>query len=116
MILTDRVAIHAGSSLVGDPIAYRNGTAVAVLSCNRTDTVRFEWPVLAALDRSTARLLDTKGHPIAIGVPLNESKAPRPALVAELPLAPLARGEYLVEVVASGAGTTERKLMALRVR
>ena len=34
MILTDRVAIHAGSSLVGDPIAYRNGTAVAVLSCN----------------------------------------------------------------------------------
>jgi VWFA-related protein len=116
LILTDRVAIHPASSLVGDPIAYRNGTAVAVLSCSRTDTVRFEWPVLAALERSNARLLDAKGHPLATGIPLNEKKGPAPVLVAELPLAPLGRGEYLVEVVATGAGATERKLTALRVR
>jgi hypothetical protein len=117
MVLTDRVKIPAASSLLGDPIAYRKGTAVAVLDCTRTDSVRFEWPLLAALDRRDARLLDRRGRPLAIPVPLSETMGPAiPALVAELVLASLARGEYLVEVTASGAGTTERKLTAFRVQ
>jgi hypothetical protein len=37
-------------------------------------------------------------------------------LSVELPLAPLARGEYLVELVARRAALSERKLLALRVR
>ena len=116
MVLTDRVTIPPASSLIGDPIVYRNGTAAAVLSCARTDTVRFEWPVLATLERRDARLLDRQGHPLSISLPLSETRRPMPVLVAELALAPLGGGEYLVEVTASGAGTTERKLIAIRVR
>jgi hypothetical protein len=116
MILTDRVKIPAASFLVGDPIAYRNGTAVAVLDCTRTDSIRFEWPVLAALERRDARLLDRKGRPLAVSIRLTETIGPALALVGELALASLGRGEYLVEVTASGTGTAERKLTALRVR
>jgi hypothetical protein len=116
MVLTDRVTIPPASSLIGDPIVYRNGAAAAVLSCARTDTFRFEWPVLATLERRDARLLDRQGHPLSISLPLSETRGPMPVLVAELALAPLGGGEYLVEVTASGAGTTERKLVAIRVR
>jgi hypothetical protein len=116
MVVTDRVTIPPASSLIGDPIVYRNGTAAAVLSCARTDTIRFEWPVLATLERRDARLLDRQGHPLSISLPLSETRGPMPVLVAELALAPLGGGEYLVEVTASGAGTTERKLVAIRVR
>jgi len=116
MILTDRIRIPAVSSLIGDPIAYRNGTAVAVLNCSRTDSVRFEWPVLAPFDRRGARLLDRKGNPTTLNISLHESTDPGRILVGEFALAPLGRGDYLVEVTASGAGTTERKLTALRVQ
>ena len=117
MVLTDRIKVPPASSLIGDPIAYRNGAAAAVLDCTRTDRIRFEWPVLAALDRRDARLLDRKGRPLAISMPLSETMGrAMPVLVAELALAPLGRGEYLVEATASRAGTTERKLTALRVQ
>jgi hypothetical protein len=87
------------------------------LSCDRSDRLRVEWPVLAPLDRRAARLLDRKGQPLSIALPVSENDlGSRRVLVTELALAPLTRGEYLVELVASGAAATERKLLALRVR
>jgi VWFA-related protein len=116
-VLTDRVPLLPASTLVGDAVAYRNGTPAAVLVCARTDVIRFEWPILTALDSREVRLLDRTGHPLSIRLPLSENGAgPDRVLSAALPLAPLARGEYLIELVARRAAVSERKLVALSVR
>jgi VWFA-related protein len=114
--LTDRVTLPPASSLVGDPLAFRNGTPAAVLACTRTDGVRLEWPVLADVETARARLLDRRGQPLP--VPLAVARRDGPGarrLVAELSLAPLGRGDYLVELTAASGGVTERKLFGVRV-
>jgi VWFA-related protein len=116
-VLTDRVPLPPASTLVGDAIGYRNGTPAAVLACARTDVVRFDWRILMPLDSREVTLLDRTGRPLPIGLTLSENgTGPDRVLSAELPLAPLARGEYLVELVAQRAAVSERKLLALRVR
>ena len=116
-VLTDRVAIPPASTLVGDAIAYRNGTPVAVLACARTDVLRFDWRILTPLDSRGVALLDRTGRPLPIELTLSENgTGPDRVLSAALPLAPLARGDYLVELVARRAAVSERKLIALSVR
>ena len=117
LTLTDRVALPPASALVGDPIAFRNGTPAAVLACRRTDGVRLEWPVLGDVDTTRARLLDRRGQPLAVPVQVVESDA-RGArrLVTELSLAPLGRGDYLVELSVASGLVSERKLFAVQVR
>ena len=63
------------------------------------------------------RLLDRNGRPLPIPLALvdNDSVAPR-RLVTELALAPLGRGDYLIELTAGAGAVSERKLLALRVR
>jgi len=115
-VLTDRVPVPPRATLIGDPVSLRNDVPIAVARCARSDVIRLEWPVLAPLDRHEARLLDRAGQPLAIPLPLVESPSGSPATVStELALAPLARGDYLVELIATRGGSRERKLFALRV-
>jgi hypothetical protein len=117
----DTVKVRAPSgSLLGEPVAYRTAPRlarrpVAGFEFARADRLRVEWPVLASLDRREVRLLDRNGIPLAIDVSLSEEPG-RNNLVLEMPLAPLSRADYLIELTAGSGGTMERRLLAIRMR
>ena len=116
MIFTDRVAVPPASPLLGDAIAFRNGTPTAVLSCRRNDVMHLEWPVLEHLDTREVRLLDRHGKPLPVPLRLEEKDAEgSPRLATDVPLAPLGRGDYLVELTAGSKAISDRKVIALRV-
>jgi hypothetical protein len=72
-----------------------------------------EWPVRAPVDQRVARVLDRRGQPLALNVALTQ---PDPTtLAADLLLAPLAEGDYLIELTAGANGKTEQHLVAFRV-
>jgi VWFA-related protein len=111
------------TALVGDPILYRATPSPrsplwpsAGHLFSRTDRLHLEWALVGPLDSHVARLLDRRGQPLAVNVTLAEPPAGgRPALVGDVSLAPLAPGDYLVELVVGQAGATERHLVAIRV-
>jgi hypothetical protein len=122
--LTDRVEIAgAPVAVVGEPILFRATPApqsplrpAADSQFYRTERVHVEWPALAPLDQRVARLLGRDGRALAVPVNLTErDQAGQPTLAADLNLAPLAAGDYVIELVAS-AGTNEvRRYIPLRV-
>jgi VWFA-related protein len=111
------------TSLLGDPILYRATPSPrsplwpsAGHLFSRTDRLHLEWTLGGPLDSHVARLLDRRGQPLAVNVTLAEPPAgDRPTLVGDVSLAPLAPGDYLVELVVGRAGATERHLVAIRV-
>jgi len=113
MIFTEKLTVPPPTMLVGDPIQYRNGAMTVLLSCARTDAVRLEWPVLATIENLQARLLDRNGRPLAVPVSLAQRER---RLVGDMSLAPLAHGDYLVELVVSSGAARERKLTPIRVQ
>jgi VWFA-related protein len=106
-------------ALIGEPVVFRLAPRmplerVTLRHFDRTDRIRIEWPILGATERREVRLLDRTGRPLPVDVPLAEDPVSRGASVS-LPLAALARGDYLIELTAVGA-VIERKLLALRVK
>jgi hypothetical protein len=94
------------------PFLFRNGRAVARFVCARTDKVRVEWPVTSGQPDRSARLLDRRGQPLPVPLSVHDSVLVEPhRAVVEFSLAPLARGDYLVELSSAG----ERRLVALRI-
>ncbi|HEY6356614.1 MAG TPA: hypothetical protein VIX35_00135, partial [Vicinamibacterales bacterium] len=111
------------TALVSDPIVYRATPSprsplwpsVGHLF-TRNDRLHLEWAMSGPVDSYVGRLLDRRGQPLAVGVTLAEPpNADRPTLVGDVSLAPLAPGDYLVELVVARAGTTERHLVAIRI-
>jgi hypothetical protein len=89
---------------------------VADFEFRRNERVHIEWPVLKPLDQRIARVLDRRGQPLALGATLTERETDgKSAVVVDVNLAPLAEGDYVVEVSAGSGAETERKLVALRV-
>jgi hypothetical protein len=123
--LTERVEIaDSRSTVVGDPLIFRATPAAssplrpaADSQFYRTERLHVEWPILLPLDQRVARLLGRDGRPLAVPVNLTErDQAGQRVLAADLNLAPLAPGDYVVELVA-GAGTSEaRRYLPIRVR
>lgn len=114
---------RTGGRLLGEPIAYRAASAaaspwrpLAAFHFRRTERVRVEWPSLAPIDAVEARLLDRKEQPLQVPVTaaLREEGGSKLA-TADLNLAPLSIGEYLIELTARSGETVERKLTAIRV-
>ena len=113
----------AADGLLGEPLAYRAAShaasrfqPAAVFHFRRTERIRLEWPATAAVDGHEARLLDRRGQPLAVPVATERAQVDTGALLrADLNLAPLNIGDYLIELTARGAGGTERKLVAFRV-
>jgi len=111
------------TALVSDPIVYRATPSPRSplwpsvgRSFSRNDRLHLEWAMSGPLDSHVGRLLDRRGQPLAVGVTLAEPpNADRPTLVGDVSLAPLAPGDYLVELVVAHAGTTERHLVAIRI-
>jgi hypothetical protein len=82
----------------------------------RTERMHVEWTLAKALDDRTARLLNRRGEPLAVPVALTErADGDRLVVAADLTLAPLADGDYVIEVTASSAGAKLQKLLAFRV-
>jgi hypothetical protein len=70
------------------------------------------------LDQRTARVLDRRGQPLALNVTVAESPGAQtslPSVTADVLLAPLAEGDYVLELTAGAGAQTERRLMAFRV-
>lgn len=117
------VAAPAPTALVSEPILYRATPSPrsplwpsASHLFTRNDRLHLEWATSGPLDTHVGRLLDSRGQPLAIGVSLTEPpNAPRPTLAGDISLAPLAPGDYLVELVVGKGGATERHLVAIRI-
>jgi hypothetical protein len=75
----------------------------------RTERLRLEIPRPSAAGTLSARLLGRDGSPLSLTIPLTEKSEPnQPRMViADLALAPLAQGEYVIEVTAEQDGKKE---------
>lgn len=84
----------------------------------RTERIRLEIPRFADQATLEARLMNKEGQVLAVPVTLSERTDDTNRLrfiVADLSLAPLAQGEYAVDVEATGAGRTERVTYEFRL-
>jgi VWFA-related protein len=110
------------NALVSDPTLYRATPSPrsplwpsATHLFTRNDRVHIEWTPAGPLDNRTARLLDRRGQPLAVGITLSEPPGGA-VLAGDVSLAPLAPGDYLIELVASRGTASERHLVAIRIQ
>jgi VWFA-related protein len=119
-IVSARLPDEGKIFLASDPLLFTlRGTRaipVATFRIYRTERARLELPVDAAATLDEARLLDRSGKPMAIPVQVTErSTEGLRWLVAELNPAPLAPGDYIVELSATRGSTSETVVAALRI-
>jgi hypothetical protein len=83
----------------------------------RTERLRLEIPRPSATGKLSARLLGRDGQPLNLAIPLTERADPdKPRMiVADLMLAPLAQGEYVIEVTAEQDGKKESATYGFRL-
>ncbi len=113
-------AAEGPPAVIGEPVAYRVGLhqaaqKVSRLEFDRADRIRVQWPVLSALDRREARLLDSAGKLLPIDLPVSEDDSTH-VVVVELPLAPFGRGVYSIELTAGSGARTERRRLTFMMK
>lgn len=117
----DGVTVTRRSSTFGDPLLYRLATpttprAAGSAQFRRTERIRVQWPLSGALDARSARLLGRDGVPLELPVALTEQQEGAVKfLVADLNLAPLTAGDYIIEVSGQAGGKPETAMFAFRV-
>ncbi len=126
LTLSTVVTVPANDALLGSAaVASRRGPGTGRLfeptadaRFRRTERLVVETPLIAADTTVSARLLNRVGQPMAVPVSLaerlDESLQLRVSL-AEVVLAPLAPGEYIVEVSATKGATTSTVNYGFRV-
>ena len=106
------------------PLLFRRGPSTgnrpqpaASFLFSRTERVRLEIPIAAAWTPGTARLLGKTGQPLAIPVTTGERTDNRGQrwLTADVTLAPLAPGDYAIELSATTPDGEQRVVTAIRV-
>ncbi len=121
--LTDALRIDAAAGL-GGPLMFRRGPATgnrlepaSQPQFSRTERVRFESPLASGTALSGARLLDRTGAAIELPVALSERTDPTGHRwgIADVTLAALAPGDYVIELSGSTAGSEQKVLTAFRV-
>jgi len=89
---------------------------VADLQLRRTERIHVEWAMTGDLDQRSARLLSRTGQPLAIPVAVTEREIDgKRAIAADLNLAPLSAGEFVIELTAGRGADTVVRLVAFRV-
>jgi len=114
---------RAAAGLVGQAVLYRGrATAtsplrpVADLQYWRTERVHVEWLLTGDIDQRSARLLGRTGQPLTVPVTVTERETDGQRVVAaDLNLAPLGAGQYVIELTVGRGATSERRLIAFRV-
>jgi VWFA-related protein len=84
----------------------------------RTERLRIEVPRISGAGAASARVLGRDGQPLALGVTVSERVDPELQLrmiVADVQLAPLAQGEYGLEVTVNADGKKETATYAFRI-
>ena len=125
LVLTTLVDVPAEDALLGSalraarrgPSTGRTFESTADARFRRTERLRLDVARLAVADVQ-ARVLNRTGQVLALPVTVTDTPAVdgQPArAVAELALAPLAAGEYVVELTATAAARTESRSYAFRL-
>ena len=123
-LLEDRSGYRASAaSVLGAPLLFRGTPAassplrpVADMQYRRTERAHLEWFLPGQIDDRSARLLGKNGLPLAVPVTVSERTVDGSArLAADVNLAPLAPGDYLIEVTGVYQGKPFRTLAAIRV-
>jgi len=122
-----RIAVPAASdgaaAILGQPLVFRRGPfsgpgfqPTADLRFRRAERVRLDVPLSVTADSVSARVLDRKGQALAVpaAIAQREDNGLRLAS-AEVALAPLAPGDYLIEVCARRSDRQEKMLAAIRI-
>jgi hypothetical protein len=122
--LTVPDAAAAKGALLGQPVLFRrspftgvNYLATADPRFRRQDRVRVELGLAGGPVRGvSARLLDRAGQPLEVPVTAStREEAGSRAVVADLALAPLAAGDYVIEITVSEAGGEQKTLVPFRL-
>ncbi len=109
--------------VLGEPIYSRRGPATGMkdqptsdLRFRRTERVAVEVTLSDAFESTSAELLDRKGRPIEVPVTVStREEAGVRWLRAEVSLAPLTAGDYVVRLTARTAGQQEQALAPFRI-
>jgi len=108
--------------LVGDALAWRAASSpraplrpLVDPRLTRVERLRVEWPLVAAVDSHVTRLLDRAGKPLGQPLPSSAADTAAPAIVVDVPMAPLPEGDYVIELVATRGEESERRLLAFRI-
>ncbi|MEO8076919.1 MAG: VWA domain-containing protein [Acidobacteriota bacterium] len=122
--LTDFLRLDLAQGL-GQPMLYRRGPSTAnrlvpaaAFLFSRTERARVEFAAGADTKADAARLLDTAGQPLAVPVTLGERTDDRTMqrwITADVTLAPLASGDYGIELSLTTASGPRKVLTAIRV-
>ncbi len=126
LVISIIVDVPGGAGLLGSALlAARRGPGTgrayeptADARFRRTERLRAEVARLDAAAVVTGRLLNRAGQSMQVPVTITERPGTDHApatVVAELALAPLAAGEYVLEVMAAGGDRTETRSYAIRL-
>jgi VWFA-related protein len=102
-----RLSVSATPAVLGEPVMWRRGPSTGLKHLvtadprfQRSERVRFEMATTAT-GTATARMLDRVGNPLKVPVQISERPDPSGQfrwIVADATLAPLAAGDYGIEV------------------
>jgi VWFA-related protein len=123
----DQVAVavppRGSSTQAGTPRLYRRGPATGLAFVptadrrfRRVERARVAVSIAGDTGDLSGRLLDRRGQPLAVPVTMTSSEESGVrSVVAEATLAPLAPGDYLVEVAFGAAGARQSVVTAIRI-
>jgi VWFA-related protein len=117
----DGVTVDRSKGLLGDPLIFRGTTPANLrpagsVQFRRTERLQARWPVTGSASRHEARLLGRDGMPLELAVTTStREEAGVTYLVADLNLAPLTAGEYVLEMKAEAGGQSSAAHLAFRV-
>ena len=107
------------------PLAYRRGSSTgnryvpaADFQFSRTERLRLELPVTAGAKPEKACILDRTGKQLPIPLTTSErtdAETGQRWILADLTLAPLAAGDYAIEVSTTSSGSSQRVITGIRV-
>jgi VWFA-related protein len=118
-----RVTVPPEGATLGQAIVFRRGPftgpafqATSDLRFRKAERLRADVGVVSTPDSVTARLLDRRGQMLAVPVTVGEREENGVRFAtAEASLAPLAPGDYLLEIVARFGGREAKTLFAFRI-
>ncbi len=121
--LSDFVEVRpAATPLFAAPEVSRAGSLpsmpfepAAELQFQRTERVRVEWPIAAALDERAVRVVNAAGEDRPVDLAVVEVGDNRQVLRADFRLLSLAPADYVLEVSGRAGETSDRRLLAFRV-
>ena len=113
------------SSTIGQPMLFRRGLSTgnrflpaASFQFSRTERMRLEFPAGTAVAPAEGRLLDKAGERLAVPVTVGErtdAQTGQRWVTADITLAALSAGDYVVEVSMGSSGSRQKVLTAIRV-